>query len=98
MAFERIAKTIEDVLKGITLAKKDTKQIIYDTIIEQLDAEEKKHIQPYDFRKNIVTVHIDSPARMYAFNLKKKQLLAIVQKKAGEGAIKDIKLRIGIIK
>ena len=97
MAPEQIGKTIAGILKGLGAAKKETKQLIYDTIMEQLDMREKQHIQPYNYRNGIVTLHIDSPAWMYAFNLKKKKFLKVLQEKAGE-EVKEIKLRIGLIK
>lgn len=98
MAVEQIGKTVEAILKALSSAKKETKQVIYDTIIESLDAREKKHIQPYSYKNNVVTLHIDSPTWMYAVNLKKNQILKIVQEKTGIEAVKDIQLRIGVLK
>lgn len=97
MAAEQIGKTIEGILKELVSVKKETKQVIYDTIIALLDEREKQHIQPYNYKNAVVTLHIDSPAWMYAFNLKKKQFLKALQEKAGE-EVKEIKLRIGVIK
>lgn len=95
---EQIGKTVDALLKALQSDKKDTKQVIYDTILESLEENEKKHVQPYSYNNNVVILHIDSPARMYAVNLKKNQLLKKVQEKTGKEAVKDIKLRIGIIK
>lgn len=98
MGLERINKTIEDVLAGLAAGKKESKQIIYEAVLEELSLEEKKHIQPYSFKKNILTLQVSSPAWMYTLNLKKNRLLKTLQQKAGEKEIKEIKLKIGVIK
>lgn len=94
---QRIGATVSGILKELTSLKKDTRQCVYDTIMEQLDAKERRHIQPYNYRNGVVTLHIDSPARLYDVSLKKKRLLKALQEKAGE-EVKDIKLRIGLIR
>lgn len=95
---EQIGKTIEGILKGLGQGKKESKRLIYDTIIEHLDAQEKQHIQPYNYSNGVVTLYIDSPNWMYVFNLKKKKFLKVLQEKAGEEIISEIRLRIGALR
>ena len=92
---EPIAKTLEAVFKELSSAKKDASEAACNELAALLDEKEKKHIKPQGLRAGVLTVHIDSPARMYALNLKKSQLLRKLQEKTGRDTVKEIRLRIG---
>ena len=98
MKAEPISKTIEAVLWGLSSAKKEARYIVYEMLLEALDEKEKKHAQPLCLEKKILTLNVDSPAWMYSLNLKKARLLKTLQEKVGSDVIKEIRLKIGILK
>lgn len=98
MRAEPIARTLEAVFKELTAAKKGAQEDAGSALLSLLDEEEKKHIKPQGLRGGILTLHVDSSARMYALNLKKARLLKQLQEKTEPRAVKDIRLRIGAIK
>lgn len=98
MKAEPIAKTLEAVFRQISSAQKSHQQVIYEILNAELDKKELRHIQPWDFKDKSLTLRVDSPARMYALNLKKAKLLKVLQEKAGKDIISEIRLRIGPVK
>lgn len=98
MRAEPIARTLEAVFKELSASKKDARQDVSNALLSLLDEEEKKHIKPQGLRGGVLTLHIDSPARMYALNLKKARLLKQLQERTEPRAVKDIRLRIGALK
>lgn len=95
---EPIAKTLEAVFKELSVSKKDALQDVYSAIWLLLDEKEKKHTRPWRLKGGVLTLHIDSPAWMHALNLKKARLLKQLQEKIGRDTVKDIRLRIGVLK
>lgn len=95
MAIEPIGKTIGAIFKGLSSSGQDNKQRVYDTFLALLDVKEKRHIEPWSLQNKVLTLYIDSPARLYAFNLKKPRILKALQEKAGSSIIEQIRLKIG---
>lgn len=95
MKAEPIAKTLEAVFHQISSAQKSHQQVIYEILNSELGKEELRHIQPWDFKDRVLTLRVDSPARMYALNFKKVKLLKVLQEKAGKDIISEIRLRVG---
>ncbi|OGX26666.1 MAG: hypothetical protein A3J51_00485 [Omnitrophica WOR_2 bacterium RIFCSPHIGHO2_02_FULL_45_21] len=92
---EPIGKTIGTIFRGLSSSRQDNKQRVYDTFLALLDAKERQHIEPWSLRDKVLTLYIDSPAWLYAFNLKKPQILKVLQEKAGSSIIEQIRLKIG---
>lgn len=95
MAIEPIGKTIETIFRDLSSSKQDNKQRAYDTFLALLDEKEKAHIEPWSLENGVLTVCVDSPARLYTLHLKKQKLLKILQDKTGPGIIERIRLKIG---
>lgn len=55
------------------------------------------HTKPVAMKKNILTVEVDSSTWLYVLNLKKKSILASMQKSVGKEKVEDIRFRIGEI-
>lgn len=98
MRAEPIAKTLQAVFEGLSAPKKDARQEVCAALVSLLDEEEKKHIKPWNLESGVLTLHIDSPARMYALNLKKNRLLQQLRERIKPQAVKEIRLRIGALK
>lgn len=95
MAIEPIGKTIRTIFQGLSSSQQDNKQRVYDTFLALLDEKEKLHIEPWSLQNKVLTLYIDSPARLYVFNLKKPRILKALQEKAGSSIIEQIRLKIG---
>lgn len=98
MRAEPIAKTLQAVFEGLGASKKGARLEVCGALVSLLDEEEKKHIKPWNLQGGVLTLHIDSPARMYALNLKKARLLKQLQESTSPGAVKEIRLRIGALR
>lgn len=98
MRAEPIAKTLQSVFEGLSAPKKDARQEVCGALVSLLDEEEKKHVKPWNLQSGILTLHIDSPARMYTLNLKKARLLQQLRERIKPQAVKEIRLRIGALK
>lgn len=98
MKTEPIRKTVEGIVQGLSSIKKDTRQIVYNEFMNQLDEKEKAHVRPWSLQNNILTLHIDSPSWMYSLNFKKSRLLKTLQEKSGRDIVKEIRLKIGALK
>ncbi|OGX30556.1 MAG: hypothetical protein A3D27_03890 [Omnitrophica WOR_2 bacterium RIFCSPHIGHO2_02_FULL_46_37] len=92
---EPIGKTIGTIFQGLSSPRQDNKQRVYDTLLALLDARERLHVEPWSLQNKVLTLYIDSPARLYAFNLKKPRILKALQEKAGSSIIEQIRLKIG---
>ncbi|MDO8602476.1 MAG: DUF721 domain-containing protein [Candidatus Omnitrophota bacterium] len=55
------------------------------------------HTKPVAIKKNILTIEVDSSTWLYVLSLKKKSILAAMQKTVGKEKIEDIRFRIGEI-
>ena len=64
---------------------------------DAIDRDAAMHTKPVAIKKNILTIEVDSSAWLYVLNLKKKSILASMQKQAGKDKIEDIRFRIGEI-
>lgn len=71
---------------------------MYNALLGLLDEKEKKHIKPHGLRSAVLTLYVDSPAWMYALNLKKAQLIRRLQEKISQDIVKEIRFRIGTIR
>jgi hypothetical protein len=98
MRAEPIAKTLQAVFEGLSAPKKDPRQEVCGALVSLLDEEEKKHVKPWKLESGVLTLHIDSPARMFALNLKKARLLQQLRERIKPQAVKEIRLRIGALK
>jgi hypothetical protein len=61
-----------------------------------LPEKERSHAALGGFKDNRLTVHVDSPAWLFAMNLKKKKLLEAIQKEVPE--LTNIHFKIGKMK
>lgn len=95
MAVEPIGKTIGTIFRGLNSSRQDNKQRVYDKFLDLLDAKERAHVEPWSLENKVLTVEIDSPAQLYAFNLKKPRILKALQEKTGSSIIEQIRLKIG---
>ncbi len=84
---EEIGNTVQAVLDRLKKLRKDHPA---DKLKKYLTKEEIEHIKFSNLKKGVMTINVDSSARMYALNLRKKELVA----KLG---IKDLRLRLGEI-
>ena len=95
---EPIARTLENIFKGLSSNQKSPQQVIQEVLGEYLDVKELKHLQPWGLRDKILTIKVSSPARLYTLNLKKNKLLKILQERLSPDIISEIFLRVGTVK
>lgn len=84
---EKIGATIDKVISRLKQIKKENPQ---DRLKKYLTKEEFRHIKLTNVYRGIMTINVDSSARLYALSLKKQELID----KLGS---KDIRLRLGEI-
>lgn len=95
MAVEPIGKTIGTIFRGLSSPGQDNKQRVYDAFLALLEEKERMHIEPWSLQEKVLTLCVDSPARLYAFNLKKSRILKALQAQVGSSIIEQIRLKIG---
>lgn len=94
---QQIGRTIDVIFKELSAGRKDKWENLRQVLKACLTQEERKHAQPWDLKEGILVLCVDSPAQMYALNLKKEELLRKIKDGVGGELVKSIRLKIGSI-
>ncbi|MCM8779635.1 MAG: hypothetical protein NC914_00560 [Candidatus Omnitrophica bacterium] len=82
---ERIGSIVDKIIQQLEAKKRQNPALI---LKKFLTRQELRHIKLCNIRRQVATFNVDSSAWLYAFSLKKQELIA------GLG-VKDIRLRLG---
>jgi len=94
---EGIGGVINQVIKKLDAKTHGQREDVVKAWQDAIDHDAVKHTKPVAIKKNILTIEVDSSARLYILNLKKKDILASMQKAVGKDKIEEIRFRIGEI-
>ena len=93
---ELIRATTQRLLKSLSTPRHQERETILTQGLKRiLTKEERRHIKYYSLKDTQVILNVDSSAWLYLLNLKKKQLLKILnQNLAPKETINEITLRL----
>jgi len=91
---EHLKKTVAQVMAGLSVKKNISPDADPEECLKKtLTKKELGHIKVKYFNKGIVGLSVDSSVWLYALNLKKEKMLALLKEEIS--SFKDIKLNIG---
>lgn len=94
---EGIGEVINQVIKKLDAKTHGQREDVVKAWHDAIDKDAATHTKPVAIKKNILTIEVDSSSWLYILSLKKKSILASMQKTAGKEKVEDIRFRIGEI-
>ncbi|MFA5389018.1 MAG: DUF721 domain-containing protein [Candidatus Omnitrophota bacterium] len=94
---EDIGEILGQVIKKLDTKTHGAREEVVRAWQAAIEPEAASHTKPVAFKKNILTIEVDSSAWLYVLSLKKKNILAAMKKRAGDAKIEDVRFRIGEI-
>ncbi len=94
---EEIGGVINQVIKKLDAKTHGQREDVVKAWQDAIDEAAATHTKPVAIKKNILTIEVDSSAWLYVLSLKKKSILAAMQKSAGKEKVEDIRFRMGEI-
>lgn len=94
---EGISGVINQVIKKLDIKTHGQREDVVKAWREAIEPGAASHTKPVAIKKNILTVEVDSSTWLYVLSLKKKNILAAMQKTVGKEKIENIRFRIGEI-
>ena len=94
---EGIGGVITQVIKKLDAKTHGQREDVVKAWQDAIEKDAGSHTKPVAIKNNILTIEVDSSAWLYILSLKKKSILASMQKTAGKEKIEDIRFRIGEI-
>ena len=79
---EGIGGVINQVIKKLDAKTHGQREEVVRAWQDAIDHDAAVHTKPVAIKKNILTIEVDSSAWLYVLNLKKKSILASMQKQA----------------
>jgi len=94
---EDIGGVINQLIKKLDAKTHGQREDVVRAWQDAIEKDAASHTKPVAIKKNILTIEVDSSTWLYVLNLKKKNILASMQKSVGKDKVEDIRFRIGEI-
>lgn len=90
-----VSQILQSVFAEFEKNKNFTREDIQKKWAEIAGTSAAKHSRPVVYRKNILTIHTDSPAWMHDLTLRKRSILKQLKRVFGKDRIAEIQIKIG---
>ncbi len=90
-----IRDVVGDIIKKLGTGRGLQAEALSACWARAIGQENLRHAKPVEIRDGILIVHVDSSGWIHKLSMEKPRILMKMKEEAGEGIIKDIKLRIG---
>lgn len=90
-----IRDVVGDIIRKLETGRGSQAEALNAGWARAIGQENLRHAKPVELRDGILIVHVDSSSWIHKLSMEKAKILVKMKDEAGDGVIKDIKLRIG---